>query len=154
MHCAQFTRFTKARHSGCHKTRRYKVRIRRVAIVFCNLAVRMLVGIAYERIGFSTSGISSFIFTKWGEGLYLHSSSEIQRITLSASRKIVPRCALKSNANNDSKQTFAFLKEKPNSVLNNSNVIGEIPEEDEEQQEETEPRNNRNKKGKLISRLN
>lgn len=80
------------------------------------------------------SGISSLAFTKWGEGLYLHSSSEIQRITLSASRKTVPRCALRSQ--NKKKTQSPTVKEKQNATLNNSgNLISDgIPEEDEEQE--------------------
>ena len=41
-----------------------------------------------------SSGISSLTFTKVGEALYLHSSSELQRISLSASRVTKAHCAL------------------------------------------------------------
>lgn len=89
------------------------------------------------------NGISSLAFTKWGEGLYLHSSSEIQRITLSASRKTIPRCTLKSHSKK--KAQSSPIKEKLNSTLNSSgNLISDgIPEEDEEQELEE---NNRDKK--------
>ncbi|GLG99593.1 Uncharacterized protein, isoform B [Gryllus bimaculatus] len=40
------------------------------------------------------NGISSLTFTKNGEAFYLHSSSELQRITLSASTITQPRCCL------------------------------------------------------------
>lgn len=42
----------------------------------------------------SFSGISSLTFTKAGEALYLHSSSELQRISLSASKITKAHCAL------------------------------------------------------------
>lgn len=42
----------------------------------------------------SFSGISSLIFTKTGEALYLHSSSELQRISLSAAKMTKAHCAL------------------------------------------------------------
>ncbi|XP_069685247.1 lethal(2) giant larvae protein homolog 1 isoform X2 [Periplaneta americana] len=38
------------------------------------------------------NGISSLTFTRRGQGLYLHSSSELQRITLSATAITQPRC--------------------------------------------------------------
>ncbi|GBP93103.1 Protein lethal(2) giant larvae, partial [Eumeta japonica] len=38
------------------------------------------------------NGISSLCFSKRGEALYLHSSSEIQRITLSATKVTIARC--------------------------------------------------------------
>ncbi|XP_011873391.1 PREDICTED: lethal(2) giant larvae protein homolog 1 isoform X2 [Vollenhovia emeryi] len=40
------------------------------------------------------NGISSLIFTKAGEALYLHSSSELQRISLSASKMTKAHCVL------------------------------------------------------------
>ncbi|KAG8310203.1 Lethal(2) giant larvae protein 1 [Homalodisca vitripennis] len=40
------------------------------------------------------NGISSLVFTREGEALYLHSSSELQRISLSAVRTTVAHCAL------------------------------------------------------------
>ncbi|XP_015429859.1 PREDICTED: lethal(2) giant larvae protein homolog 1 isoform X2 [Dufourea novaeangliae] len=40
------------------------------------------------------NGISSLTFTKAGEALYLHSSSELQRISLSASNETKTHCAL------------------------------------------------------------
>lgn len=42
----------------------------------------------------SFSGISSLTFTKAGEALYLHSSSELQRISLSVSKVTKAHCAL------------------------------------------------------------
>lgn len=41
-----------------------------------------------------SSGISSLTFTKAGEALYLYSSSELQRISLSASKVTKAHCAL------------------------------------------------------------
>lgn len=43
---------------------------------------------------FFSSGISSLTFTKAGEALYLYSSSELQRISLSASKVTKANCAL------------------------------------------------------------
>lgn len=40
------------------------------------------------------SGISSLTFTKAGEALYLHSSSELQRISLSVTKVTKAHCAL------------------------------------------------------------
>lgn len=40
------------------------------------------------------SGISSLTFTRYGEALYLHSSSELQRITLSAAIHLNPQCCV------------------------------------------------------------
>ncbi|BES98749.1 giant larvae [Nesidiocoris tenuis] len=40
------------------------------------------------------NGISSLCFTERGEALYLHSSSELQRVSVSASRMTVARCKL------------------------------------------------------------
>uniref|UniRef100_A0A1B6LPM2 Uncharacterized protein n=1 Tax=Graphocephala atropunctata TaxID=36148 RepID=A0A1B6LPM2_9HEMI len=40
------------------------------------------------------NGISSLVFTREGEALYLHSSSELQRISLSAVRTTAAHCAL------------------------------------------------------------
>ncbi|XP_030755265.1 lethal(2) giant larvae protein isoform X2 [Sitophilus oryzae] len=40
------------------------------------------------------NGISSLVFTKQAEALYLHSSSELQRISLSATQATYPRCYL------------------------------------------------------------
>lgn len=43
---------------------------------------------------FFFSGISSLTFTKAGEALYLYSSSELQRISLSANKVTKANCAL------------------------------------------------------------
>lgn len=43
---------------------------------------------------FSNSGISSLVFTKDAQALYLHSSSELQRISLSATAVTMARCYL------------------------------------------------------------
>lgn len=40
------------------------------------------------------SGISSLAFTRFGEALYLHSSSELQRISVSASAITQVNCSL------------------------------------------------------------
>lgn len=40
------------------------------------------------------SGISSLTFTKHGEALYMHSSSELQRVTVSATCLTVAMCCL------------------------------------------------------------
>lgn len=42
----------------------------------------------------SSSGISSLTFTRDGEALYLHSSSEIQRISLAAHKVTTTHCYL------------------------------------------------------------
>lgn len=43
---------------------------------------------------FNFSGISSLVFTRDAEALYLHSSSELQRISLSATLVTSARCYL------------------------------------------------------------
>lgn len=40
------------------------------------------------------SGISSLSFTRYGEALYLHSSSELQRISVSATNVTQVNCSL------------------------------------------------------------
>ncbi|GAB6025766.1 UDP-N-acetylmuramoyl-L-alanyl-D-glutamate--2, 6-diaminopimelate ligase, variant 4 [Chamberlinius hualienensis] len=40
------------------------------------------------------NGISSLVFARYGHGFYLHSSSEFQRFSLSASNITIPRCTL------------------------------------------------------------
>lgn len=47
-----------------------------------------------DKLNVIFSGISSLTFTKSGEALYLHSSSELQRISLSASKVTKAHCAL------------------------------------------------------------
>lgn len=49
--------------------------------------------IRYNRYIFF-SGISSLVFTKDAQALYLHSSSELQRISLSATAVTMARCYL------------------------------------------------------------
>ena len=39
--------------------------------------------------------MSSLVFSKEGEGFYLHSSSEYQRFTVSASKVTLPKCTVK-----------------------------------------------------------
>ncbi|XP_076247348.1 LLGL domain-containing protein l(2)gl isoform X10 [Calliopsis andreniformis] len=51
------------------------------------------------------NGISSLTFTKAGEALYLHSSSELQRISLSASKVTKAHCALNLPPNARSSET-------------------------------------------------
>lgn len=45
-------------------------------------------------LGLISSGISSLAFTRYGEALYLHSSSELQRISVSASSITQVDCSL------------------------------------------------------------
>ncbi|XP_054281586.1 lethal(2) giant larvae protein homolog 1-like isoform X1 [Macrosteles quadrilineatus] len=40
------------------------------------------------------NGISSLVFTRYGEAVYLHSSSEMQRLSVSATRHTAPHCGL------------------------------------------------------------
>lgn len=90
------------------------------------------------------SGISSFTFTKYGEGLYLHSSSEIQRITLSASRKTIPQCSLMLTNRKQLQPESPLTPEKQNRSHNI--ITNGIPEEDEEEEEE-DNENSLTKKG-------
>nr|XP_018912290.1 PREDICTED: protein lethal(2) giant larvae-like [Bemisia tabaci] len=90
------------------------------------------------------NGISSLAFTRHGEGLYLHSSSELQRVTLSASRITVPHCSLKlgvsSEENSPVKNTSlspALPPATPPPVITNgiSEDDGDADEEDEDKKE-------------------
>ncbi|XP_076225402.1 LLGL domain-containing protein l(2)gl isoform X7 [Nomia melanderi] len=58
------------------------------------------------------NGISSLTFTKSGEALYLHSSSELQRISLSASNETKTHCALNLPPNARSHTNKTNAKEK------------------------------------------
>lgn len=97
------------------------------------------------------NGISSLAFTRHGEGLYLHSSSELQRITVSASRITVPHCTL--NLPSISKESSSPEKKEPTPIASTSPslkaplavISNGIPEEDEleeEEDEETQPTEN------------
>ncbi len=80
---------------------------------FHNLALSLSLFEASVKFGdddLCYSGISSFMFTKYAEGLYLHSCSEIQRITLSSSRKTIPSCSLMLNHKSASLESFESLK--------------------------------------------
>lgn len=46
------------------------------------------------KLHFFFSGISSLAFTRYGEALYLHSSSELQRISVSATTVTQVDCSL------------------------------------------------------------
>lgn len=89
------------------------------------------------------NGISSLAFTKYGEALFLHSSSEIQRITLSSTRKVMPKCSLllaaqaTCAAQSDKQQTdnkVPAIIASPPTVMHV--ITNGIPEEDEEEEED------------------
>ncbi|XP_012269374.2 lethal(2) giant larvae protein homolog 1 isoform X3 [Athalia rosae] len=73
------------------------------------------------------NGISSLTFTKAGEALYLHSSSELQRISLSATRITKAHCALNLPPN-------ARATEAPADEVREEGKVEGIPETDGETQ--------------------
>lgn len=79
------------------------------------------------------SGISSLIFTKAGEALYLHSSSELQRISLSAAKMTKAYCAL-----NLPPHARSFV-ENANEVTQEQGVVEGIPETEGETQGSQQP---------------
>ncbi|XP_070527899.1 lethal(2) giant larvae protein homolog 1 isoform X4 [Cardiocondyla obscurior] len=68
------------------------------------------------------NGISSLIFTKTGEALYLHSSSELQRISLSAVKMTKAHCALNLPPH---ARSYA---ENTNEVAQEQGVVEGVPE--------------------------
>ncbi|XP_008203812.1 lethal(2) giant larvae protein homolog 1 isoform X3 [Nasonia vitripennis] len=62
------------------------------------------------------NGISSLTFTKAGEALYLHSSSELQRISLSAAKMTKAHCALNLPPNARSTPEVATPEQKDTST--------------------------------------
>lgn len=81
----------------------------------------------------SLSGISSLIFTKAGEALYLHSSSELQRISLSTAKMTKAHCALNLPPH---ARSFAV---NTNEVAQEQGVIEGAPETEGETQESQPP---------------
>lgn len=62
---------------------------------------------------FLFSGISSLTFTKEGEALYLHSSSELQRITLAVHKQTCARCYLNLPTNTRAESDTGETVETP-----------------------------------------
>ncbi|KAG5308084.1 L2GL protein, partial [Acromyrmex insinuator] len=79
------------------------------------------------------SGISSLIFTKAGEALYLHSSSELQRISLSTAKMTKAHCALNLPPH---ARSFAV---NTNEVAQEQGVVEGAPETEGETQESQPP---------------
>ncbi|XP_018378130.1 PREDICTED: lethal(2) giant larvae protein homolog 1 isoform X4 [Trachymyrmex cornetzi] len=79
------------------------------------------------------NGISSLIFTKAGEALYLHSSSELQRISLSTAKMTKAHCALKLPPH---ARSFAV---NTNEVAQEQGVVEGAPETEGETQESQLP---------------
>ncbi|XP_054013492.1 lethal(2) giant larvae protein homolog 1 isoform X6 [Hylaeus anthracinus] len=81
------------------------------------------------------NGISSLTFTKAGEALYLHSSSELQRISLSASKVTKAHCALNLPPN-----ARSFPETVNNEEIQEKGVVEGTPEtEGETQGNQTAP---------------
>ncbi|XP_024889956.1 lethal(2) giant larvae protein homolog 1 isoform X2 [Temnothorax curvispinosus] len=74
------------------------------------------------------NGISSLIFTKAGEALYLHSSSELQRISLSTAKMTKAYCAL-----NLPPHARSYV-ENANEVAQEQGVVEGVPETEGETQ--------------------
>lgn len=95
---------------------------------------------------FTNSGISSLTFTKAGEALYLHSSSELQRISLSAAKVTKAHCALNLPPNARSTPEVATPEEKDTSTTEpeekNEEVTNEevVAKEKEVNQTQTSPK--------------
>lgn len=70
------------------------------------------------------NGISSLTFTKYGEALYLHSSSELQRVTVSATCFTLPACHLELPPTARSK-TSQQLNTEPHSDTDTSDTSKE-----------------------------
>ncbi|KAG5334725.1 L2GL protein, partial [Acromyrmex charruanus] len=79
------------------------------------------------------NGISSLIFTKAGEALYLHSSSELQRISLSTAKMTKAHCALILPPH---ARSFAV---NTNEVAQEQGVVEGAPETEGEMQESQPP---------------
>ncbi|XP_018338208.1 PREDICTED: lethal(2) giant larvae protein homolog 1 isoform X2 [Trachymyrmex septentrionalis] len=79
------------------------------------------------------NGISSLIFTKAGEALYLHSSSELQRISLSTAKMTKAHCALNLPPH---ARSFAV---NTNEVAQEQGVVEGAPETEGETQESQPP---------------
>ncbi|XP_053994849.1 lethal(2) giant larvae protein homolog 1 isoform X5 [Hylaeus volcanicus] len=75
------------------------------------------------------NGISSLTFTKAGEALYLHSSSELQRISLSASKVTKAHCALNLPPN-----ARSFPETVNNEEIQEKGVVEGTPETESETQ--------------------
>lgn len=75
------------------------------------------------------SGISSLTFTKAGEALYLHSSSELQRISLSAAKVTKAHCSL-----NLPPHARAYTENRDNQVTQEQGVVEGAPETEGETQ--------------------
>jgi lethal(2) giant larvae protein len=79
------------------------------------------------------SGISSLTFTKAGEALYLHSSSELQRISLSVAKVTKAHCALNLPPHARS------YSENANEVANEEGTVESMPKTEGETQENQPP---------------
>lgn len=88
----------------------------------------------------SFSGISSLIFTKAGEALYLHSSSELQRISLSAGKVTKAHCVLNLPPH---ARSLTERTENINEVAQEQGVVEGVPETEGETQESQPPIANR-----------
>ncbi|XP_050447248.1 lethal(2) giant larvae protein homolog 1 isoform X5 [Cataglyphis hispanica] len=82
------------------------------------------------------NGISSLIFTKAGEAFYLHSSSELQRISLSAGKVTKAQCVLNlpPRARSSTERT-----ENINEVAQEQGIVEGVPETEGETQESQPP---------------
>ncbi|XP_029173116.1 lethal(2) giant larvae protein homolog 1 isoform X2 [Nylanderia fulva] len=86
------------------------------------------------------NGISSLIFTKAGEALYLHSSSELQRISLSAGKVTKAQCVLNLPPR---ARSLTERPENVNEVAQEQGVVEGAPETEGETQESQPPTANR-----------
>lgn len=84
----------------------------------------------------SFSGISSLIFTKAGEALYLHSSSELQRISLSAGKVTKAHCVLNLPPR---ARSLTERTENINEVAQEQGIVEGVPETEGETQESQPP---------------
>ncbi|XP_072742817.1 lethal(2) giant larvae protein homolog 1 isoform X5 [Anoplolepis gracilipes] len=82
------------------------------------------------------NGISSLIFTKAGEALYLHSSSEFQRISLSAGKVTKAHCVLNLPPR---ARSLTEKTENINEVAQEQGVVEGAPETEGETQESQPP---------------
>ena len=97
-----------------------------------------------------SSGISSLTFTKAGEALYLHSSSELQRISLSAAKVTKAHCAL--NLPPNARVTpEAPATEQPQQDGNTAGQDNEATEDSAETEKDTSATNEQQVAPKIIT---
>lgn len=71
----------------------------------------------------------------------MHSSSEIQRITLSSTRKTIPKCSLDLSSNKSQRSESPCSPEKQINPTGHNIIINGIPEEDEDEMTEEHENN-------------